>query len=208
MNPTPEVRPAHLADRRVHPPVRVAATIIRHFPASRLPEVEAAWAPARAELAASLTITGGTLESGHWDWRNKIGRVEQGELVLIGVECEGAVQGLIAIPRVPRPAVLTPGERLVYVDYLETAPWNLTAPGRSPRFGGVGSALLTEAIIISIEQGLRGRVGLHSLEQAEGFYEAGCKMTRIGSDPSYHNLVYFEYTEEGGVAWLTTKNTG
>ena len=205
MNADPEVRPTRLADGRVDPPVFVPATIIRQFQPTRLAEVEAFWTPARAELAAVIENGGEYLENSHWNWVGKVPRVEAGELYLVGVECEGVVQGLMAIPLQPRLATLTPGEGLVYIDYIEAAPWNQRAPGHPPRFLGVGKALIGQAVLISRELGLRGRVGLHSLPQAELFYQAKCGMTRLGIDPHYHDLVYFEYTEEGANAWLAAE---
>jgi hypothetical protein len=47
-----------------------------------------------------------------------------------------------------------------------------------------------------------GRVGLHSLRQAEDFY-ARCGMTRIGPDPNYYDLTYFEYPDGMTAAQLT-----
>jgi hypothetical protein len=74
----------------------------------------------------------------------------------------------------------------VYVDYLEAAPWNQRAPDRPPRFLGAGSALMADAILMSVELGLGGRVGLHSLPQAMAFYETNCQMSRVGPDPGYY----------------------
>ena len=48
----------------------------------------------------------------------------------------------------------------------------------------------------SVDEGFHGRVGLHSLPQAEEFYEQKCGMTRIGVDPDYESLSYFELTQE------------
>jgi hypothetical protein len=128
--------------------------------------------------------------------------VATGELSLIAVECEGQVQGLMAISIQPRPAILSLGKRLVYVDYLEAAPWNQRVTSRSSRFIGVGKILIGQAIHVSRELGLGGCVGLHSLQQAENFYAEKCRMIRIGQDPEYNNLVYFEYTESASAMWL------
>ena len=70
----------------------------------------------------ALQASGSDLESSHWNWKFKVERVERGESMLFAVECEGAIQGLMAIPSVPRLSLLTPGQSVVYVDYLETAP--------------------------------------------------------------------------------------
>jgi hypothetical protein len=195
-------RPTRLADNRASPPVFIPATIIRQFPTDRLTEIEAIWSPARVEVATLLQSTGFDLESSHWDWTGKAERVATGELSLIAVECEGQVQGLMAIPHQSRLSVFSPGKRLVYVDYLEAAPWNQRVPGQSPSFLGVGKSLIAQAIHISRELGMGGRVGLHSLPQAEGFYAKTCQMMRIGPDPGYYNLVYFEYTENAADNWL------
>jgi hypothetical protein len=207
MQPAPLFRPTRLADGRVHPPAFIPATIIRHFPVARLPEVEAAWSPARRELADALQVSETVLESSHWNWKAKMERIERGDLRLFALECEEAVQGLMAIPDRPRPSVLTPGESIVYVDYLESAPWNQIAPGRSRRFGGAGSALVIEAIVVSAELGLQGRVGLHSLPQSERFYADKFCMTRVGPDPTYNDLVYFEYSDGAGADWLAEQGT-
>jgi hypothetical protein len=181
--------------------------MIRAFPASQLPSVEAKWSPVRQKLDAAQLKVGSNLESSHWNWAGKADRVDRGELSLVAIECQGDIQSLMAIPNQPRPSVLNPGEQLVYVDYLETAPWNIRFPGQPLRFLGAGAAMIAEAIIISLELGFEGRVGLHSLPQAELFYSNKCMMNRVGTDPKYYNLVYFEYDEQEGQEWLAARNT-
>lgn len=103
----------------------------------------------------------------------------------------------------PRPARLTPDGLLIYVDYLEVAPWNLRIDGvQVPRYYGVGSVLVAAGAALSLSLGFAGRVGLHALPQAEAFYRERCRMTDLGTDPHYHDLRYFEYTEEQAAAWL------
>lgn len=104
-------------------------------------------------------------------------------------------EGLMAILKQPLPAKLSIGH-LLGVDFLEVAPWNLKYFQPSPMYLGVGSALIREAVHLSHERGLGGRIGLHSLPQAEEFYESRCKMTWLGKDPGYYDLAYFEYTEQ------------
>jgi hypothetical protein len=124
--------------------------------------------------------------------------------VLIAVEAEESVQGLIALDRSPRPAILTPGRSVLYIDCIEAAPWNLRAPSHPPRFLGAGTALIIEAVRFSLEWGLSGRVGLHSLPQAETFYQTRCGMRRVGRDPNYYDLTYFEYADGAASAWLAS----
>jgi hypothetical protein len=119
--------------------------------------------------------------------------------MLVAVECDGEAQGLMAVLRMPRPARLD--GQLVYVDYLESAPWNLKGFADPPMFVGVGTVLIAEAVRLSLEMGFGGQVGLHSLPQAEAFYTR-CRMTRLGPDSSYYDLTYFEYTGQQAADWL------
>jgi hypothetical protein len=123
--------------------------------------------------------------------------------MLVAVECQGEVQGITAILRNPRRSPFT-GQPVVYVDYLETAPWNLKGSSISPRFIGVGTVLIAEAVRLSVETTLNGQVGLHSLPQAETFYQTRCRMTRFSQDASYHDLSYFEFVGQQRTEWLAS----
>lgn len=190
-------RTVRLIDARRPDRPFLAATVVRDFPAASLDAVEAAWAGLRDRAAAAAGPGG--LEHGHWDWRNKARGARSGAIHLIAIEAEGEVQGLMAIDRQPRPARRAAADAL-YVDYLETAPWNLKGFA-APRFVGVGTALLVDAVRLSLEGGLGGRVGLHSLPQSAAFY-ARCRMAAVGPDPGYYGLTYFEYTGVEAADWL------
>lgn len=143
----------------------------------------------------------------HWDWEMKAGYVA-GLLAyqMLGIECEGEMQGLMLIGtagKLCRIAVQT-GKQLVYVHFLATAPWNDRDFTPDPRYGGVGKIFLASAIQLSIDNGFKGRIGLHSLPQAEAFY-SGCGMTDVGPDPSpgAQNLRYYEMTPEQAQAFNT-----
>lgn len=145
-------------------------------------------------------------EHGHWDWRKKIARVT-GQLSFrsFALECSGETQGLMLVDtmkrcRLPQQA----NKHLVYVDFLEAAPWNRGSVTSSPRYRGVGSVLVAAAIQLSMEEGNHGRIGLHSLPQAETLYQQVCKMTGLGPDTSYpkYPLRYFEMTESQAKSFL------
>lgn len=179
----------------------VEAVVIRDYPAEHLHRVESAWRKARKLNEATARKQGRSPpENSHWDWRNKIERVRTGHYSLVAVQCENEVQGLMVVASTPRSAILTSGDA-VYVDYLESAPWNIRTHKPSVRFGGVGALLLAEAIRMSVDAKFQGRVGLHSLPQAEAFYQR-CGMTRVGRDSAYYDLTYFEYTEDNAASWL------
>ena len=91
------------------------------------------------------------------------------------------------------------GLPLLYVEYLATAPKN-RVPGLH-RFSGVGTALLVEAILESSRAGFSGRIGLHSLPQADEFYRC-CGFTGLGGDPAVQNLHYFEMRPESATSFV------
>jgi hypothetical protein len=113
-----------------------------------------------------------------------------------GVEAAGSMQGLMIVCLSGKNARLDPdkGKPLVYVDYLETAPWNAKEFTILPIYKGVGIRLIQAAARSSIKEGFAGRVGLHSLAQSRPFYTTACEMTALGSDAGYSNLEYFELT--------------
>jgi GNAT superfamily N-acetyltransferase len=82
---------------------------------------------------------------------------------------------------------------LVYITFLEVAPWNKT---ESPRrhFRGLGQLLVRFAYQRSRALGYNGAVGLHSVLTAEGFYE------RLGFErhhcPNEYHEAYFELSED------------
>ena len=90
------------------------------------------------------------------------------------------------------------GEPLVYIEFLEVAPWNWTIPGigQTRRYGLIGPHLFERAVRQSWDEGLEGRVGLHALPQSEFFYGGACKMTPLGTDGDHENLTYFELSRD------------
>lgn len=89
---------------------------------------------------------------------------------------------------------------LVYVNFLEVAPWN--RPGAPERlFNGLGPILLRMACDLSVQRGYEGRVGLHSVAAAQTFY------SRMGfrslDCPNEYNELYFELDPGGAHALLS-----
>jgi GNAT superfamily N-acetyltransferase len=142
-------------------------------------------------------------QSWHWDWAKKTARV-QGLLAFRGfsIVAAGDTQGLaqVDLTKTGREASQR-GKPIVYVGYLEVAPWNRPELGATPRLRGVGSALIAAAIALSEDEGFKGRLGLHSLPQADDFYRK-IGMTDLGQDPAHQNLRYFEMTSEQARAFF------
>lgn len=139
-------------------------------------------------------------QSRHWDWRDKLREIERRLANLsFALVAEGMTQAMMTVDlskraRMPRHV----GQHLVYVDFLEAAPWNRNDLAEEPAlFGGCGSILINAAIQQSILEGFKGRIGLHSLPQANSFYANVCGMTDLGLDANYENLRYFELDTEG-----------
>jgi GNAT superfamily N-acetyltransferase len=147
-------------------------------------------------------------EHRHWDWKAKVREATPDDR-FFGVLADNQTQGMmIAKQRKTCRLEVQKNLPLVYVDYVSTAPWNLHGFVAEPRFRGAGRILIAAAVEWSKSLGCQGRLGLHALPQAEGFYEKSCHMTRIGRDENYENLAYFEMTSEQAVAFLATRPKG
>ena len=127
-------------------------------------------------------------QSRHWDWRKKVA-VLQGMLANPGfsIVCDGLTQGMMIVDTVKHRCRVDSqkGQHLVYVEFVENAPWNRAEFFTPPRYRGVGSILIRAAVALSEELEFHGRIGLHSLPQSNGFYANTCGMTDLGSDPDY-----------------------
>ena len=144
-------------------------------------------------------------QSRHWDWRRKA-TVLQGMLANPGfsIVCDGVTQGMMIVDMVKHRGRLDGqrGQHLVYVEFVENAPWNRAELFDPPRYRGVGSILIRAAVALSEEQEFHGRIGLHSLPLANGFYANTCGMTDLGFDPNHEGLRYFEMTPEQARAFI------
>lgn len=96
------------------------------------------------------------------------------------------------------------GKPLVYIDFLEVAPWNWTVPetGQNQRYALVGTRLFERAVQQSEAEGFGGTVGLHALPHSESFYCGACGMTPLGRDETFESLMYFELSRENAVTIL------
>ena len=133
---------------------------------------------------------------GHWDWRDKISvGVTKGYVSF--VVCHG--QNVEAImdcnplhfARIPSQS----SQPAIYINHVAVAPWNRIEIQESRRFNRLGDLMMGTAVSFSIDEGFNGRVGLHSLSQARGFYEHHCGMSDLGPDNNYQGLHYYEFTE-------------
>jgi len=187
----------------------VVAELWKPITEKNLADWEVLWAPETAGQLKVLHQAGIERrlwpQSRKWDWRQKQeafrGRLDnQSYAVMQGGETQAMmIVDLSARARLDEQV----RQHLVYIDFLEAAPWNRrTLTGGQPRFAGAGSILLGAAIELSLEQGFKGRIGLHSLPQSNDFYANACGMCDLGADENYSNLRYFEMTPEIAAKFL------
>jgi hypothetical protein len=178
-----------------------------------LVEAEKEWGPIRLDAAQKLHDAGkgGEIpQHFHWNWGTKSLDLRFLAYRCLGIKCDGKWQGLLMVKLTGMEARLEPdkGKPLVYIDYLESAPWNLRAMVDTPLYGGVGPVLMRTAVQLSHDEGFYGRIGLHALHQAEDFYRDDCGMHGCGPDASYQNLPYYEMTREIAASFTSNFNGG
>jgi hypothetical protein len=188
----------------------VPAELLSGMTPSDLLVIENEWQPERSQIMQKLLALGIPREqwpqSLHWNWSRKAPLLQLLESQGFGIVCEGKWQGVAMTKSSPLYVAKScdeKGKPLVYVDFLEVAPWNWVIPeiGQRGRFRSIGSVLLWRAIKFSEEEGFHGRLGLHSLRQSEWFYDkAG--LTPLGRDASKQNLLYFELSRVAAQAIL------
>jgi hypothetical protein len=98
-------------------------------------------------------------QSRHWDWRRKTDAL-QGILANPGfsVVCGGVTQGMMLVDTTTKRCRLDSqkGKNLVYVSFVESAPWNRKELLFDPlRYRGVGTILFRAAIELSRQEGNR-----------------------------------------------------
>jgi hypothetical protein len=185
----------------------IEAELVSEIASNNIIDWHTKWQPALGALKATLQRLGVPRDqwpqSAHWDWSRKVEEVE-GLLAFrnFSVIAEGLTQGLMRLDltKSARLAVQL-GKPIVYVDYVEVAPWNQPFGGLPARYRGVGSALIIAAVNLSMEEDFKGRIGLHSLPQSEGFYRH-LNMADLGPDRRCQGLHYFEMTPDAAKALL------
>jgi hypothetical protein len=187
----------------------VEATLIDGITREDVEKVEGTWRPFLEQQLRRMQAEGVPKnrwpQHRHWDWRQK---QESTELYLayrmFGVECSSEMQGLMLVLTAGKHARIASqrGKPLVYIHCLAAAPWNLASVVDEPRYTLMGSVLIAAAIHLSLEEEFQGRIGLHSLPQADTWYRDACGMTDLGPDAAVQNLRYFEMTPKQASEFL------
>jgi hypothetical protein len=171
------------------------------------------WRPAQQALIEQLRAAGVPRhewpQTAHWNWAKKLdivsGLLSHRSLAVV---CDRKTQALMRLDVTTKRAALPSqqGLDLVYIDYLEVAPWNWTCLKENlPLYEGVGTLMVNAAVQISIAEGFKGRLGLHSLPQADGFYSR-LGMSDLGTSSSSPNLRYFEFASEAATNLINKRS--
>lgn len=187
------------------------AELLSSISEKQLTDVEGEWKPALYDRFREFKRSGKPvaewpgMQNAHWNWRQK---VEQLQSLLSHdgycVICQDSTEGLMLIDTTSYRCRLPENDRrnLVYIDYVENAPWNRPELEQVPRYRGIGSILVGAAIERSVAEEFKGRIGLHALPQAEAFYSATCGMTDLGLDTAKQGLRYYEMTAAQAEAFI------
>jgi hypothetical protein len=176
----------------------VDGTLIVDVTVDEVDEAVGLWSP---YLIQQLQSGVAQPQHAHWEWNRKAravlgmpGRTICG--VMVGGEMQAMMLREDVWSRAKHPDEL--GRPIVTVEFLSTAPWNDVDIVPTPAYRGAGTILITEAVNHSLSLDYKGRLGLHSLPQAEPFYRNRCKMVDLGPDPDpdHQGLRYFEFTKE------------
>lgn len=174
-------------------------------------DAEASWAPVRVRMIQELTRRGiprtSWPESLHWNWAKKAAELTPdrlgalGDVRVFGISTANDWEGMqLAKAAGHMTKLKSVGRELVYIEYVESAPWNweVAQIKQEARYRGAGMQLVEMAVRWSLQLGFHGRIGLHSLQQAEDFYRRRCGMTDLGpdSDWRYQKMRYFEFSDD------------
>lgn len=184
-----------------------------------LAHIEGRWRPMfdlrrKQALEARQTMSEINAEDAHWDWGKKaLAAIADPFLYDIFVlECGGNTQALLLTckggPNCFSRHSEHPKADMLYVEFLATAPWNRPVLVPNPTYKGAGITLIGTAVSQSINEGMNGRIGLHSLPGAEDFYRNVVGMTDFGVDQEgvHKGLRYFELPASQAVTFLSPQH--
>jgi len=155
--------------------VFVEATLLDGVAPPDLLVVEAEWVSERSLVLQELLSAGVPRpkwpQSLGWDWRRKAPQLKLLESAGFGVVSEQQWQGLMLTKSASHVSYLgaDKGKPLIYIDFLEIAPWNWPIPeiSRSGKFRGIGSTLFWSAVAQSDREGFHGRVTACSFRRGQ-----------------------------------------
>ena len=95
------------------------AVLVRGVAVDRLREIERIWRSRRDESLFS------GVDDFVWNWENKVEDIGSGVMLLSELRCNDMPQGAIAVSTRYRNSKCDERNHVLYVEYLENAPWNI-----------------------------------------------------------------------------------
>jgi hypothetical protein len=171
----------------------VDASILREISQNGFRVAAEPWNAAKAFFRAQSTWRSSDIpENDSSDWQDKAATAPGDLHQLVGVATD-EIQGMMMVALVPQPSrkLGREDQPVLYIEYLDIAPWNLPEyAGEHARYRRVGISLLAVAVEMGVVLGCERRLALRSLPNSRLFYEQ-VGFERIGFDES-ENLDWFE----------------
>lgn len=173
----------------------VEATLYEGVTQKNLRAHKVDWVPqlVKANSEAGKTQSPIVAEDARWNWGKKVEKTK-GQLAFRHFAIEYGTQtiGLMLLRLVGQQSRIEVPKDLVYIDFLAVCPEARKEIQDPRKYGGIGKILFMAAVLVSKEEDMDGRVGLHSLPKARQWYEKELNLNKFGPDPTYNNLEYFE----------------
>lgn len=139
-------------------------------------------------------------EDAHWKWFDKSLLLKGTEYTWFFFRIHDEVQAACLIYH-PKKAILS-DTQLFYIEFIAVAPWNRYNPLYINKFKGVGTIFLKEIMcyctdVLQYEPGMC----LHSLPQAQTFYEKKLKMIHCDTADK-DGLWYYEMREKNFIEFV------
>ncbi|POD97066.1 N-acetyltransferase [Pectobacterium odoriferum] len=139
-------------------------------------------------------------EDKHWRWFNKSICLKSNEYKWFFFRVNNEVQAACLIYH-PKTSVLE-NKQLFYIEFIAVAPWNRYNPINVNKYKGVGSIFLKGIMSYCVDT-LKYQPGmcLHSLPQAQTFYEKKLKMVHC-EQADKDGLWYYEMHEDNFIDFV------
>jgi hypothetical protein len=136
-------------------------------------------------------------ENGHWDWAALIRLSVRypDSLTCFALLAEGQLHGLMLLELEHKNDT---GEHDIHILRVAAAPWNRGPRGR---LTGVGTSLIRETVVLSLERGYGGRIWLEALPGAEAFYRR-IGMAELPIRDPIEGLAQFKFSVEEAASFL------
>ena len=144
------------------------------------------------------------LEDSHWNWIQKAFNYNKAGYNWFFLRTSDGVQG-VCITYHPKESVFQ-SVNIFYIEYLSSAPWNRDSKLHKRQYKGIGTEMLKQVQYYFLKKHHYNHgFSLHSLLQAQGFYEY-IGMVNISEHNKKNGLLFYEMNRENAISFLEGKN--